>query len=183
MLVRNSVGAQLSSMAAARRDTLGVGEDIVSSGRSKLRPDGRVASKGKSVTLSISVELGTKGLDFERADIKFTGIEQAGESFEGKSISKQSRGGRKYTDHERAWLRRIVSRLWVWLVARGYRKGATKRGSAAGNSACADRESRDCHGSPSYCGRTRSGDPHNGSSGTPARKVLIATAAVKRALL
>ncbi len=40
--------------------------------------------RGKSISLPIRVELGTKGLNFERADIKLSGIEQAGKSFEGR---------------------------------------------------------------------------------------------------
>jgi hypothetical protein len=38
----------------------------------------------KSISLPIRLSLGAKGLSFERADIKFTGIEQAGKSFEGR---------------------------------------------------------------------------------------------------
>jgi len=38
----------------------------------------------KSISLPVFLELGAKGLNFERADIKFSGIEQAGGSFEGR---------------------------------------------------------------------------------------------------
>lgn len=40
--------------------------------------------RGKSISLLIRADLGAKGLNFERADIKFSGIEQAGQSFEGR---------------------------------------------------------------------------------------------------
>src|SRR5215469_14277961 len=54
--------------------------------RRRLRLEGnpRMLPRGNSISLPIHVDLGAKGLTFERADIKFSGIEQAGQSFEGR---------------------------------------------------------------------------------------------------
>ena len=38
----------------------------------------------KSISFPVHLELGEKGLNFERADIKLRGIDQAGNSFEGR---------------------------------------------------------------------------------------------------
>ena len=49
-----------------------------------------MVTKGRFVSPPIRLDLGPRGLKFERADVEITGIEQAGPSFEGRVFLNNS---------------------------------------------------------------------------------------------
>ncbi len=94
--------------------------------------------KGKFVSQPVRLNLGSKGLNFERADIEFQGLEQSGPSFEGRVFLDNPAATLETPTTREKRLRGFLPRLWLRDLAGRRREGSSERSTRFRDHPCPD---------------------------------------------